>query len=207
MPEPLGGVMQVKVKWAGAKRTKQRILKVAFRLFAEHGYKNVTVDQIIAEAKSSKGAFYNHFPSKNHLIYEHIRFKDARYEELTEHLGCIALAGDKLRFFGEGLFRLLGEMPELSATLLTLDINYPEVAAMFQDDNRYLYKLLTPIFDVGLELGHLVSPLPTSDLIDAFLAVTTGVEVRWCIRECKFDIVEYGNRVVDIFVRGLEPPV
>ena len=53
-------------KSVGAQKTKQRILKVAFKLFAEKGYKHVTVDEIIKKARSSKGAFYNHFPSKDY---------------------------------------------------------------------------------------------------------------------------------------------
>lgn len=47
--------------------TRERILDGAERLVLEHGLAATTVDAILAEAGASKGAFFHHFPSKNHL--------------------------------------------------------------------------------------------------------------------------------------------
>ena len=190
-------------KSTGAQRTKQRILKVAFKLFAEKGYKHVTVDEIIKKARSSKGAFYNHFPSKDLLIYEHIQEKDERYAALNEEITKLNTAADKLKYFANNLFKLLSETPELSATLLTMDINQPEISAMFLDNNRYLYKLLHPIFEMGLGSGEIKSQLTVEELTEYLLTVTTGIEARWCIKKCSFDIVSFGNAVVGVFIEGL----
>ncbi|KAF0196154.1 MAG: TetR family transcriptional regulator [Bacillota bacterium] len=195
--------MQMNKKSASAQKTKQRILKVAFKLFADKGYKHVTVDEIVKKARSSKGAFYNHFPSKDLLIYEHIKDKDERYATLNEEIAKLNTAADKLKYFTNNLFKLLSETPELSATLLTMDINHPEISAMFLDNNRYLYKLLHPIFEAGLSSGEIKSPLSVAELTEYLLTVTTGVEARWCIKKCSFDIVPFGNAVADVFIRGL----
>ena len=196
-------------KSAGALNTKQRILKVAFKLFAERGYKNVTVDEIIKKARSSKGAFYNHFPSKDLLIYEHIKHKDERYAALDEEISKLNTSAEKIRYFANNLFKLLSETPELSATLLTMDINHPEVSAMFLNNNRYLYKLLHPIFQAGHNSGEIGTSLPAEELTEFLLTLTTGVEARWCIKKFSFDIVSFGNAVVDVFIQGLvhETPV
>lgn len=195
--------MLMNKKSASAQKTKQRILKVAFKLFAEKGYKHVTVDEIIKKAKSSKGAFYNHFPSKDLLIYEHIKDKDARYAALNEEIAKLATAAEKLKYFANNLFKLLSETPELSATLLTMDINHPNISAMFLDNNRYLYKLLYPIFEAGVSSGEIKSSLSVAELTEYLLTVTTGVEARWCIKKCNFDIVTFGNAVVGVFIQGL----
>jgi TetR/AcrR family transcriptional repressor of nem operon len=47
--------------------TRERILRVAERLMTDQGYSATSVDQVIAEAGSSKGAFFHHFKSKNDL--------------------------------------------------------------------------------------------------------------------------------------------
>lgn len=44
--------------------TKQRILDAAERLVIEHGYAATSLDQVITEVGTSKGAFFHHFGSK-----------------------------------------------------------------------------------------------------------------------------------------------
>jgi TetR/AcrR family transcriptional repressor of nem operon len=47
--------------------TRERILDGAQRLVLEHGLAATSVDAILAESKTSKGAFFHHFPTKNDL--------------------------------------------------------------------------------------------------------------------------------------------
>lgn len=47
--------------------TRTRILDSAERLVLEHGFAATTVDQVIAASRSSKGAFFHHFASKDDL--------------------------------------------------------------------------------------------------------------------------------------------
>jgi TetR/AcrR family transcriptional regulator, fatty acid metabolism regulator protein len=48
--------------------TRQRILDAAEEVFAEKGYHGAVVDDIIRGAKTSKGGFYFHFPSKQGIF-------------------------------------------------------------------------------------------------------------------------------------------
>jgi AcrR family transcriptional regulator len=48
--------------------TRQRILDAAEEVFAEKGYHGTVVDDIIQKAKTSKGGFYFHFPSKQGIF-------------------------------------------------------------------------------------------------------------------------------------------
>jgi TetR/AcrR family transcriptional regulator, transcriptional repressor for nem operon len=47
--------------------TRDRILDSAQRLVLDQGFAATSVDEVIAGAKSSKGAFFHHFPTKNDL--------------------------------------------------------------------------------------------------------------------------------------------
>ncbi len=47
--------------------TRTRILDSAERLVMERGFAATSVDEVIAESSSSKGAFFHHFPTKNDL--------------------------------------------------------------------------------------------------------------------------------------------
>jgi AcrR family transcriptional regulator len=48
--------------------TRQRILDAAEEVFAEKGYHGTVVEDIIRVAKTSKGGFYFHFPSKQGIF-------------------------------------------------------------------------------------------------------------------------------------------
>lgn len=44
------------------------VLDQALALFLEHGYENVSLNDLLAVAGTSKGAFYHYFPSKDALV-------------------------------------------------------------------------------------------------------------------------------------------
>lgn len=48
-------------------RTRERIVEAARRLFNRHGFEQVSIDQIMADASLTRGGFYNHFASKDEL--------------------------------------------------------------------------------------------------------------------------------------------
>ncbi len=50
--------------------TRERILQAAERLMIDQGYNATSVDQVIAESSSSKGAFFHHFESKADLALQ-----------------------------------------------------------------------------------------------------------------------------------------
>ncbi len=47
--------------------TRRHILDVAASAFAEHGYRGISLNDIVRESRLTKGAFYFHFPSKEAL--------------------------------------------------------------------------------------------------------------------------------------------
>ncbi|MFB4273215.1 TetR family transcriptional regulator [Nonomuraea sp. GTA35] len=49
-------------------KTREAILREAFRLFHERGYNATTVEQIAAAAEVSPATFFRYFPTKEHLV-------------------------------------------------------------------------------------------------------------------------------------------
>ena len=58
---------------------KQKIIDTAFKLFLEQGYNNTTVNQIIKESETSRGAFYHHFEGKEEVLFSMAYYFDADY--------------------------------------------------------------------------------------------------------------------------------
>ena len=55
---------------------RQRILETADRLFYQGGVRAVGIDRIIAEAGVAKMSLYKHFPSKDDLILEVLKYRE-----------------------------------------------------------------------------------------------------------------------------------
>ena len=53
-------------------KTRKRILAAARRMFIKHGYSDVSIDVVMAEAGLTRGGFYNHFTNKEELFAEAI---------------------------------------------------------------------------------------------------------------------------------------
>lgn len=49
--------------------TRSRILDAAADVFADKGYHEAHMDEIVAASHTSKGAVYHHFPSKNYIFF------------------------------------------------------------------------------------------------------------------------------------------
>ncbi len=107
--------------------TRDRILAAAERLMTEHGYAATSVDQVIAAASSSKGAFFHHFRSKADLAGQVLeRYVRADLAYLEAGLASIADLEDPVeravglfRFFEDGADELIAEQSAcLYATVL-----------------------------------------------------------------------------------------
>jgi TetR/AcrR family transcriptional repressor of nem operon len=54
-------------------RTRERIVLAARQLFNHRGFEGVSIDEIMARARLTRGGFYNHFPSKAALFAEAVQ--------------------------------------------------------------------------------------------------------------------------------------
>lgn len=123
-------------------QTRQTIAESAARLFREHGYTTVTVDDVADAALVSKKTVFNYFPTKEDLVFykAETRAGELRALVLDRQQGvslfdafrdlCFAQADDltgmRARLSsGNGFFRLIDDNPalrrklhEFNATLL-----------------------------------------------------------------------------------------
>ncbi|NJE06313.1 TetR/AcrR family transcriptional regulator [Thermococcus sp. M36] len=95
--------------------TRERILKASEKLFAEKGYDETTVDEIVEKAGVAKGTFYNYFRSKEELIkivaLESLPYSAIR-EELEKEHGSLrefleSIANAYIRYYCDPVLRSL----------------------------------------------------------------------------------------------------
>ncbi|GAA2650741.1 TetR/AcrR family transcriptional regulator [Paractinoplanes durhamensis] len=107
--------------------TRERILRAAERLMTDQGYSATSVDQVIAAAASSKGAFFHHFSSKTDLaVHLMRRYVAGDLAQLDAGLTATAHLTDPaarvvafLRYYEDGADHLMTEQSGcLYATVL-----------------------------------------------------------------------------------------
>ena len=95
--------------------TRDRILTTAERLMTDQGYAATSVDQVIEDSASSKGAFFHHFRSKADLADQVMeRYVQADLANLDAALAAVAEVTDPVdrivafvRYFEDGADELL----------------------------------------------------------------------------------------------------
>ena len=93
------------------KSPRERIIETACDLFYKQGYHSTGINQIISESSVAKASFYDHFPSKDALLYEYVcEMSRLDFAEFCAEVNQIETA--KERFYGP--FHIL--LPWLNTT-------------------------------------------------------------------------------------------
>jgi AcrR family transcriptional regulator len=117
-----------------ALQTRARIIESARCLFNRHGFEQVTIDQIMAAAGLTRGAFYHHFRSKDEL------YAAAVASFVTCNPFAIKTSGAARNLHDpHGLARMLVELYLSDETLDNIDLHCP------------LYALPSDVARAGLE--------------------------------------------------------
>lgn len=71
-----------------SKSTRERILDAAMNIFSAKGFHDTKLDEIVAEASTSKGSIYFHFPNKEKLFIALVdQFADLIERRVDEAIG------------------------------------------------------------------------------------------------------------------------
>lgn len=172
------------LEWLGTseepKSTRRRILEAAVEVFAGKGYHEARVDEIVEASKTSKGAVYSYFPSKERiflaLVDEFARLleeqlKEAMAREDSEIQRVDAALETCLDTFGR--YRKLAKIFLVQATGLgtAFEEKRLEIHDRFAD-------LIKEHLDQAVTEGD-IPPLDTQVAAYAWMGAIYEVVIRW----------------------------
>ncbi len=175
-------------------QTKRKIYNAAITLFLEKGFDEVTVDEIVSYTGTSKGAFYNHFKSKNDILIEKVKEFDSYYLGIQKELPQYGTVREKLHAF----VKAVGEIPEIKGYRVDLmrivyctQIKYSgsEEPFLLQKE-RPAYRVLREIIEEGQKNGEITNKLSTDYIIEMFARCIRAAVVDWCLYNGEFDFSE-----------------
>lgn len=118
-----------------AEGTRDRLFRVSMDGFRAHGYDGLSVSRITRDAGVAKGTFFNHFPTKEHVLAE------AFHQEVTAVMEAVARRGESgtgamLAFVSTAGRRLGGDRPLAELLLSRLGPLPPPRPELPRDEER-----------------------------------------------------------------------
>jgi AcrR family transcriptional regulator len=195
----------VPVEQLRSQQRHERILDAATRVFASKGYHGTLVDEIAAEAETSKGGVYFHFPNKQAIF---LALFDRLSTMLRERIEA-AVAGQSdpiaraeaalkvVLFTFAGHRRLarlfmveaLGSGPEFNARMI-------EIRAAFAD-------LIRGHLDAAVALGA-IPPIDTATAATAWFGAVNEVITHWAVSESPGRLEDAYPTIRALLLRGVQ---
>lgn len=162
---------------------RETITATALALFQEHGYENVTVQDICDECGITKPTFYRYVPSKEDVV---VTVYDDITVQLTQRLLQVSGSGNHWEQLVTCFDTLYQESSRLGPGLFSQAIiaNLQEDRHTF-DLRPYLTEVMVGIIRRAQESGQVRNPSPAERLYDAASHMFSGYELMWCIHDGK----------------------
>lgn len=185
---------KINKKKAQGAETKKKLYEVAEKLFAQHDFADVNVEDITDAVGITKGAFYVHFESKDALIAQvisdYVSRVDTNYKEFLDSLPSELSTS-----------QILISLVEKIADVLTYNISCENMKKLYQimvtgtldseavmGYGRELYTLFYDILKQGIKCGEFKSNLSLEILSRHFVMAFRGISYEWCVRYPNFDL-------------------
>ena len=178
-------------------RTRSHILEVTRKLFAEPGFRGVTLDQIAEETGTAKSSILWHFGTKEHLLLEVLDGIIRELETSYRHSYPKNLSlGKKMRLLIDDYVRLMEQYPELGTVFFGMLFD-AELINTIRDRAKEMYREYRELI-----AHHLAdSGVPATEHIAAAVAALfDGVFIQWYLDPEGVDM----RKVFEPVVSGLE---
>ncbi|MBX3059761.1 MAG: TetR/AcrR family transcriptional regulator [Anaerolineae bacterium] len=160
--------------------TKSRILDAALDVFANKGYHDARLDEIIAESHTSKGAIYFHFPNKERLFLALVdQFADLLERRVTEAIHQEEAGMARVRVALETCLDTFGRYRRPAKLLLVQAVG---LGAAFENKrneiNDRFARLIETQLQEAIAVGD-IAPVDTEVVAYAWMGAMVGVIIRW----------------------------
>ncbi len=190
----------------GLKRQSE-IMATALRLFADKGYQNTSIEDIIGAAGAARGTFYLHFRGKGDLF---AMIVESYLGELEAVIETLDISLDKTRaeledFYREAV-RTLAGLPAMKSfvRVMLLDAMGTETHDRVEAFFDRIVRLSADYIARAQQSGRVLPSLDPFALATAIVGAVRGLLRRWTRSDAgEFDLVRAVDTVIEVFFRGM----
>lgn len=184
---------------------RERLFRAALKLFGEKGFAETTVEDITEAADVGKGTFFNHFPSKEHLL---IGFSDMQLGKLQAAVAGMRESNEPMPAFLRKLSVRMteepGRAPDVVRAILLANLSTSSVRSTMQEKHARALALMTQLVEIGQERGEFRRDLPAKDLAQVFRQTVFGTLLMWSVYG-DATLSERIERALNVLWMGLAP--
>ncbi|HJL15665.1 MAG TPA: TetR/AcrR family transcriptional regulator [Sandaracinaceae bacterium LLY-WYZ-13_1] len=159
-------------------RTRRRLYECALEIFRRDGVAACRIDDIASAAGVSRGSFYFHFPTKEHVLLERMRETEDVICEAIDALPEDAAVSEVLEVLNAQLATVWEGDPELLPDVTGAGLRF---AATTMDDREAtrLRHTLSVRFRSGVARGEIGDGIPGDTLSDLYLGHMLAALLAW----------------------------
>jgi AcrR family transcriptional regulator len=183
---------------------KERLLSVATRLFARHGFEGTSVQDIVDAAGVTKGAMYHYYGSKDDLLYE-------VYHQLltmqTSHLDEIAAgpgsAEERLRAAAADVVQTsLENLDDMIVFFRSLHMLPEDKQTQVRAERRRYQDKFKALVEEGVGAGRFRNDISPDVVVHYFLSVVNQLG-SWYKPDGSLSPAQVGDLFTELLIGGL----
>lgn len=192
-----------------AEQRKAEIVAATLKLAFEVGPDGLTTERIARKVGISQPAVFRHFPKKEDIWAAVIGWIGDR---LAQRWGKVQQShADPMKQLHAILHTqldLIQRTPAIPAILFSreLHVRNRTLRNAVKTLMKRFHGLLCEILDNGVRAGMFRADLDSSDAAFVMIALVQGLAVRWSVSERRFDLVDEGERLLAVTLRGFVEP-
>lgn len=171
------------------KTTKELLLTTAIRLFQQHGFNCVTVDDVCKEIDVTKTAFYYYYKSKDELIRDYFSTeKMMSNSELASILGAQDYANQVLRIMEVRIRHITQAGVALTKELYRIYLKADDIPLLSEQSE--LSGILIMLIERAQTAGQIKRTASPELLHNTLCCLSNGIVLKWIMSGGSFDIIE-----------------
>lgn len=185
---------------------RQRLLTEATRLFAERGYENTSVQEIVAAAGVTKGAMYHYFTSKDDLLHEiYGRVLRMQMERLTRFADASGPIAERLHAAARDVvMTTVDNLDDSKVFFRSMHRLSPEVYKSVRADRRRYHERFRDLVIEGQRDGVFRDDVPAEMVVDFFFGAVHHLGT-WYRPDGPLTGPEIGRHFADLLLGSLTP--
>lgn len=151
---------------------KERLLRVATRLFARHGFEGTSVQDIVDAAGVTKGAMYHYYGSKDDLLYEvYHQLLTMQMSHLTDIAKGSGTAEERLRDAAIDVVESsLANLDDMIVFFRSLHMLPDDRQTQVRAERRAYHDMFRGLVEEGMAAGVFRTEVPADVIVHYFLS-------------------------------------
>jgi AcrR family transcriptional regulator len=189
---------------AAGRPVKERLLRVATRLFARHGFEGTSVQDIVDAAGVTKGAMYHYYGSKDDLLYEvYHQLLTMQMSHLTDIAKGSGTAEERLRGAAIDVVESsLANLDELIVFFRSLHMLPDDRQTQVRAERRAYHDIFRGLVEEGMAGGVFRTEVSADVIVHYFLSAVNQLG-SWFRPDGPLTARQVGEQYAELLLGGM----